>query len=71
MPKNKETADERPQTEDSEPRMEDGSQRSAVGFGSQRSSLTVKGSKPPHGGRWVYDKEADELTCVEEPTKHE
>ena len=34
-----------------------------------RPETKIKGSKPPHGGRWVYDEDRDELTCVEKPTK--
>ena len=28
----------------------------------------VKGKVPPHGGKWEYDPETDELTLLEKPT---
>lgn len=33
-----------------------------------RKGDKVKGAKPPHGGKWEYDAQNDELTLVEEPT---
>ena len=35
---------------------------------SYRKGEKVKGAKPPHGGKWEYSPDKDELTLVEEPT---
>lgn len=38
-------------------------------FGNAKAGLKVKGSNPPFGGSWRYEKDKDELTLVEPPTR--
>jgi hypothetical protein len=45
--------------------------RKVLAEGQFKKGDVVSGPKPPHGGTWSYDPQKNELTLIQEPTRHE